>query len=160
MKNLLILALLATVVSLCNLTERLTNQNREGGNQSISNTGSNQANQNSSNESAATATPASSETTSEVSGNPVAGGNLAGKSLSLPKPAYPPLARAAKASGTVVVDVTVDETGKVTSANAQSGHPLLRQAAVQAAYASRFKPTLEEGKPVIVTGTITYVFKL
>jgi protein TonB len=70
------------------------------------------------------------------------------------------VAKAAKASGAVVVQVLVDETGKVTSANAVSGHPLLRQSAVQAAYQARFKPTMLSGKPVKVTGTITYNFEL
>ena len=60
----------------------------------------------------------------------------------------------------VVVQVTVDEEGKVISASAVSGHPLLRQAAVQAAYQARFSPTLLSGQPVKVTGTITYNFNL
>ena len=43
----------------------------------------------------------------------ISGGMLNGKAISLPKPSYPPVARAAKASGTVVVQVTVDENGNV-----------------------------------------------
>src|SRR5262249_47960519 len=50
-----------------------------------------------------------------------------------PEPAYPPLARAAKVTGNVVVEVTIDETGNVTAARAVSGHPLLKDAAVEAA---------------------------
>src|SRR5678816_1571975 len=56
---------------------------------------------------------------------PISGGVLNGKAISLPKPAYPPIARAAHASGTVVVQVTIDENGNVISARAVSGHPLL-----------------------------------
>ena len=63
-----------------------------------------------------------------------------GKAISLPKPAYPPIAKAAHASGTVVVQVTIDESGKVISAHAVSGHPLLQASAVQAAYGARFAP--------------------
>src|ERR1041384_3330571 len=37
---------------------------------------------------------------------PISGGVLNGKAISLPKPAYPPIARAAHAAGTVVVQVT------------------------------------------------------
>jgi TonB family protein len=70
------------------------------------------------------------------------------------------VAKAARASGTVVVQITVDEGGKVISASAVSGHPLLRQAAVQAAYQARFSPTLLTGQAVKVTGTITYNFNL
>lgn len=88
----------------------------------------------------------------------ISGGRLDGKAVSLPKPAYPAIARASGASGTVVVQVTVDESGRVSSASAISGHPLLKASAVQAAYAARFTPTLVEGQPVKVTGTISYNF--
>src|SRR5438128_8087463 len=64
----------------------------------------------------------------------VSGGVLNGKAISKPQPAYPPIAKAAKASGTVTVQVLVDEEGSVISAKAVSGHPLLQQAAVDAAY--------------------------
>jgi protein TonB len=89
---------------------------------------------------------------------PISGGVLNGKAISLPKPAYPPMAKAARAAGTVVVQVTIDETGKVISAHAISGHPLLQAAAVQAAYGARFSPTQLSGQPVKVTGTISYNF--
>ena len=91
---------------------------------------------------------------------PISGGVLNGKAISKPTPPYPAVAKAARASGTVVVQITVDEGGKVISAAAVSGHPLLRQAAVQAAYGARFSPTLLSGQPVKVTGTITYNFNL
>ena len=89
---------------------------------------------------------------------PISGGILNGKATSLPKPVYPAVARAARASGTVVVQVTVDESGKVTDARAVSGHPLLQAAAVAAARNARFSPTLLSGKPVRVTGLLTYNF--
>ena len=91
-------------------------------------------------------------------GKIISSGVLNGKAVSLPPPAYPPVAKAARASGTVVVQVTVDEAGKVVSAKAVSGHPLLQAAATQAAYQARFTPTLLSGKPVKVTGVITYNF--
>lgn len=89
---------------------------------------------------------------------PISGGVLNGKAISLPKPAYPAIARAAHASGTVTVQVTIDESGKVTSARAVSGHPLLQASAVQAAYQARFSPTQLSGQPVKVTGVLTYNF--
>jgi Ca-activated chloride channel family protein len=88
----------------------------------------------------------------------ISGGVLNGKAVSLPKPAYPQVARAAKASGSVVVQVTVDESGNVISANVVSGHPLLTAAAANAASKSKFSPTMLSGKPVKVTGTIVYNF--
>ena len=87
-----------------------------------------------------------------------AGGVLNGKATSLPKPAYPPAARAVKASGAVSVQVLINETGNVISANAVSGHPLLRAAAEAAARGARFSPTLLAGQPVKVSGVIVYNF--
>jgi TonB family protein len=81
-----------------------------------------------------------------------------GKALSLPKPGYPSEARGARASGTVAVQVLIDETGKVTFACAVSGPPLLQLASEQAALGARFSPTLFQGVPVKVTGVITYNF--
>ena len=89
---------------------------------------------------------------------PISGGVLNGKAISLPKPGYPPIARAAHASGTVVVQVLIDENGNVVSAHAVSGHPLLQAAAVGAAKQARFSPTKLSGQPVKVTGVIQYNF--
>ena len=89
---------------------------------------------------------------------PISGGVLNGKAISLPKPTYPPIAKAARASGTVTVQVTIDESGNVIAARAVSGHPLLQQSAVQAARQARFSPTMLAGTPVKVTGVITYNF--
>lgn len=91
---------------------------------------------------------------------PISQGVLNGKAISKPQPPYPPIAKAARASGQVVVAIIVDESGKVSSARATSGHPLLQQAAVQAAYQARFSPTLLSGQPVKVSGFITYNFVL
>jgi periplasmic protein TonB len=89
---------------------------------------------------------------------PISGGVLNGKAISLPKPAYPPIARAAHASGTVVVQVLIDENGSVVSAKAISGHPLLQAVAVGAARQAKFSPTKLSGQPVKVTGVIQYNF--
>jgi periplasmic protein TonB len=89
---------------------------------------------------------------------PISGGVLNGKAISLPKPAYPAIARQAHASGTVVVQVVIDENGGVISARAVSGHPLLQAVAVAAARGARFSPTKLSGQPVKVTGVITYNF--
>ncbi|HZI17353.1 MAG TPA: TonB family protein [Pyrinomonadaceae bacterium] len=91
---------------------------------------------------------------------PISGGVLNGKAISKPQPPYPPIAKAARASGTVTVQITVDESGRVISASAVSGHPLLRAAAEGAARQARFSPTLLSGQPVKVTGVITYNFVL
>jgi tetratricopeptide (TPR) repeat protein len=89
---------------------------------------------------------------------PVRGGVINGRAISLPKPAYPSTARGAHVSGTVAVQVMIDETGKVIFACAISGHPLLQPASEYAAMSARFTPTSLEGKPVKVTGVIVYNF--
>jgi TonB family protein len=89
---------------------------------------------------------------------PISGGVLNGKAISLPAPEYPAMAKQAKASGAVAVQVVVDENGSVISAYAASGHPLLQAAAVAAARQAKFSPTLLMGEPVKVTGVILYNF--
>ena len=89
---------------------------------------------------------------------PVSGGVLNGKAIRLPRPLYPAAARPLRASGSVNVEVVIDENGNVTSARAISGHPLLHSAAVQAAREAKFSPTTLSGQPVKVTGVIAYSF--
>src|SRR5215813_4703904 len=76
------------------------------------------------------------------------------------EPTYPPLAKAARVSGAVVVEVTVDTDGKVIAARAVSGHPLLKDAAVAAARQWVFTPTSLSGQAVRVIGTITFNFQV
>ena len=90
----------------------------------------------------------------------ISGGVLNGKALAKPNPDYPPTAKRMRATGTVTVQITVDESGKVSSAQAVSGHPLLHAAAVDAARRAKFSPTFYCGKPIKVKGVITYNFVL
>ena len=89
---------------------------------------------------------------------PISGGVLNGKAIVLPKPEYPADAKSAGAAGSVAVQVTIDEMGSVIEAKAVSGHPLLQQPAVNAAFQARFTPTSLMGEPVKVTGVIVYNF--
>jgi TonB family protein len=91
---------------------------------------------------------------------PISGGVLNGKALSLPVPVYPQIAMRARTAGKVEVEVTVDENGKVISAQATSGPVGLRDAAVDAAKRARFSPTRLSGAPVKVVGFIYYNFTL
>lgn len=104
--------------------------------------------------------PSAVETPPALPSKAISGGVLNGKVISKPQPDYPPIARAARAQGTVAVQVLVDEEGYVISARAVSGHPLLQQAAVQAARGARFAPTRLAGELVKVQGVITYNFVL
>lgn len=88
----------------------------------------------------------------------ISGGVINGKATNLVKPSYPSAAKAVRASGTVNVQIVIDENGNVISATAVSGHPLLRASAEQAARNSKFAPTMLAGQPVKVTGIIVYNF--
>ena len=90
----------------------------------------------------------------------VSGGVLNGRVLKKPAPRYPAGASAARAQGTVVVRLIVDEKGEVVEAAAISGHDLLRPAAEEAARKVKLSPTLLCGRPVKVSGVITYNFVL
>ena len=90
----------------------------------------------------------------------IEGDVLNGRALSLPRPPYPPIARAVHAGGSVKVQVIIDIDGTVSAAAAIDGHPLLRAVSVAAARHARFTPTLYEGKLVKVTGVIEYAFVL
>lgn len=85
---------------------------------------------------------------------------LISQAISLPQPPYPPMARQIGIHGAVQVQILVDETGRVISAHAVSGHPFLNPSAEQAAMRARFTPTLLSGTPVKVQGTIIYNFVL
>ncbi|HEY0385679.1 MAG TPA: energy transducer TonB [Pyrinomonadaceae bacterium] len=87
-------------------------------------------------------------------------GVIESKVLHKAVPPYPELAKRAHASGLVPVQILLDEQGRVVSAHATAGHPLLRAAAEQAAYQTRFSPTLLSNQPVKVTGIITFNFVL
>jgi TonB family protein len=91
---------------------------------------------------------------------PLSGGTLNGKAITLPSPAYPEAAHAARVEGEVAVRVVIDEEGNVVGAEAISGPELLRGSAVEAARSARFTPTRVEGNPIKVKGTLVYNFKL
>lgn len=105
----------------------------------------------------ATPTPATAKPPERIR---VASSVISSKIITKPAPAYPIIARQVKAQGAVTVEILIDEQGRVVSAHATSGHPLLRAAAQQSAYQARFSPTSISGQPVKVSGVITYNFIL
>jgi protein TonB len=60
----------------------------------------------------------------------------------------------------VRIQVTISEEGRVIEAAALDGHPLLREAALQAARQWVFNPTNLSGVPVKVQGVLTFNFTL
>lgn len=90
----------------------------------------------------------------------VSEGVLQGGAIRRVKPAYPAMARTIRAGGAVQVAVTISEDGRVTDAAALNGHPLLRNAAIEAARQWLFSPTKLSNVPVKVQGVLTFNFIL
>ena len=76
------------------------------------------------------------------------------------KPAYPPLARSARISGTVRLTAVIATDGTIQKLQVISGHPLLVNAALEAVRLWHYKPTLLSGEPVEVITEIDVNFTL
>ncbi|HYF04719.1 MAG TPA: energy transducer TonB [Patescibacteria group bacterium] len=90
----------------------------------------------------------------------VSTGVLQGGATVRVQPPYPAIAKAARAAGPVQVQVLISEQGRVIQASVLSGHPLLREAALQAAKQWVFNPTKLSDSPVQVQGVLTFNFTL
>ena len=90
---------------------------------------------------------------------PVDLGQINSIATDLVRPVYPPLARQMSVQGKVVVQVVIDEEGRVISAKATEGASSLRLVSETAAKQSRFAPAVVGNKPVKATGFITYNFR-
>jgi TonB family protein len=101
-----------------------------------------------------------SQEVNALSHRTISAGVLDRKAITKPQPMYPEEAKAARASGDVIVRIVVNEDGAVEKAEAVSGHPLLQKAAVDAAYKARFSPAKLSGQPVKMVGIVTYNFVL
>ena len=76
------------------------------------------------------------------------------------EPPYPPLARAARVQGEVVLKAVIDKNGDIQDLQLISGHPMLVPAAIAAVKQWHYKPYLLNGQPVEVETTITVIFTL
>lgn len=85
---------------------------------------------------------------------------LNSEAIKLPVPNYPILARQIRLQGTVTVQVLIDESGRVISANALTGHTMFIKEAERAARGALFSPTKINDQPVKVQGVITYNFTM
>ncbi len=76
------------------------------------------------------------------------------------KPVYPPAAKSVRATGTVKVEVTVNETGDVAEVHKTDGPMMLQSAAKDAILRWKFKPFMRDGQPVKATGSVSFNFAL
>jgi TonB family protein len=75
-------------------------------------------------------------------------------------PVYPSIARAARVSGTVVLAATISKTGTIKNLQVVSGPEMLRESAVDAVRAWRYKPYKLDNRPTEVDTTINVTFSL
>jgi len=76
------------------------------------------------------------------------------------KPAYPPLARQARISGTVVLHALISKDGSIENLTLISGHPMLAPAAIDAVKQWKYRPYLLNGEPVEVETEVQVNFTL
>ena len=76
------------------------------------------------------------------------------------KPAYPPIAKAARVQGQVILQATISKSGQIEGLHVVSGHPMLVQSALEAVKQWRYKPYMLNGEPVEVETQITVNFTL
>jgi protein TonB len=75
-------------------------------------------------------------------------------------PVYPDLARRARVEGVVILEVLIDEDGRIDRLKVLRSEPLLDAAALDAVRSWRYTPTLLNGVPVPVLGTVSVRFSL
>jgi TonB family protein len=76
------------------------------------------------------------------------------------EPKYPEAAVKAKVEGKVVIEATTNPEGEVVEAKVLQGHPLLRQAAVEAIKQWKYEPFILAGKKTPVQFTVIVSFSL
>jgi len=90
----------------------------------------------------------------------ISSGVAAGQLLSPIRPSYPAIAKQARIQGMVVIEATISRQGSIENLQVIEGPPLLRQAAIEAVAAARYRPFLLNGEPVEVETSIHVIFSL
>jgi TonB family protein len=90
----------------------------------------------------------------------VPSGVAEGMLLEKATPVYPPIAKAARVSGTVVLEAAISKTGTIEGLHVISGPPMLQQAAYDAVKTWRYRPYMLQGEAVKVLTTINVIFSL
>ncbi len=85
---------------------------------------------------------------------------LAGMLVRSTAPTYPPAAKAAGVSGTVILQFGIAKNGEVENLRVVSGPVELQQASIDAVKTWKYRPYLVSGKPVEVGTTVSLAFNL
>jgi protein TonB len=90
----------------------------------------------------------------------ISAGVMIGMLLQKTQPIYPPIAKAARVEGTVVLQATISKAGTIENLRVISGPAMLQPSAVSAVKSWRYKPYLLNNEPVEVETTVNVVFTL
>ena len=90
----------------------------------------------------------------------VSAGVATGMLIHRTQPIYPSIAKAARITGTVVIDATISKTGAIVNPHVVSGPQMLRQAALDAVKTWRYRPYTLNNEPTDVETTVSIVFAL
>lgn len=91
---------------------------------------------------------------------PVQVGSLVDMATRRVPPTYPAVARTARVTGVVKVEVVLDESGDVADVRNVAGPEMLKRAAIDAVKRWKFKPATRDGQPVKATGFVNFNFTL
>jgi protein TonB len=90
----------------------------------------------------------------------ISAGVMVGLLLQKTQPIYPPIAKAARVQGTVVLQAVISKTGSIENLRVISGPQMLQQSALDAVKSWRYRPYLLNNEPVEVETTVNVVFTL
>jgi protein TonB len=90
----------------------------------------------------------------------VSSGVVSGLKIRDVKPTYPPLARAARIQGVVILQAQISKDGSIENLQLISGHPMLAPAAIEAVKQWKYRPYLLNGEPVEVETQVQVNFTL
>ena len=90
----------------------------------------------------------------------ISAGVSAGMLIQKTQPIYPPIAKAARMQGTVILQATISKTGVIENLRVVSGPAMLQQAALDAVKTWRYRPYLLNNEPVEVETTVNVIFSL
>ena len=90
----------------------------------------------------------------------VSAGVVAGNRIGGVDPVYPPIAKAARIQGTVVLSALISKQGTIEDLRVVSGPAMLQNSALEAVRTWRYKPYILNGEPVQVETQINVDFDL
>ncbi|MBX7171180.1 MAG: energy transducer TonB [Pyrinomonadaceae bacterium] len=94
------------------------------------------------------------------SNDPLQVGSLIDYATARVSPTYPPAAKSMRMTGTVKVEVLVNEDGSIGEVKNTSGPSMLQRAAVDALKKWKFKPFTKDGQAVKASGFVSFNFNL